>query len=565
MRTWQTESAPWRHGPWSIERRGGELADIGYDDRRVLRAVGLTGRDRDGNHLTWQTEVLDDTDRLRLSVRCDGAPLAGTLTAAPEGDALAITLDLAPDPEAEAPCTTEGTGLTALHPARLAGTALRVRRPDGTTADTGFPAGIVTDRITDIAALAWEHDGLAVDLSCTGAAFAMEDRRQWTGAAFATGPRSEPHDLAPGDRLRQTLTLTATARGPAAATGAEPRIVLVPGGLFPEIALGAATAPSSEADPAPGLPLLGGTVLVELDLRTPNWPAALERAASAGLPLDVRVTVPWSGSDLTILTDFLAPHAIARIAAFDPDTRTANPAVFAALRAALDQAGLRPPLVAGTRGDLADLLRHPDAVPDDAEAVAFSVAPLTCDAGTEHLLESVPVQRLAARQAVAAAGGRLVLIGPVTLRPRAAAGAPLMSTRADLADGYGAEFTGAADPRQADDPLTAWTIAAAAALAVPGVGGLAWYEEWGPRGVRSAAGDAYPVAAVLETLDEMSAGELLWAETPDELIWALGSRTGSRVRIAVANLDRRPRAFAIAFGEEELKLFLGPLGWAVID
>jgi hypothetical protein len=569
MRTWQTESATWRHGPWSIERRGGELADLAYDGRRVLRSVRAVARDRDWNTPTWQVEVLDDTDALQLGLRCDGAPLQGTLTAHVSGGALAIELDL----EATRPFLTNRTGLVALHPPQLAGTVLRARHPDGSAEDTAFPARISPRQpVLDIAALSWEHDGLAVDLAFGGDVFEMEDQRNWTGASYQTYSRPLtlpfPYELAAGAQVRQTITISATEHGPAAEPGPEPRVALVPGGLFPEIALGASTAPSTEFDPAPDLPLLGGTVLVELDLRTPNWPAALERAATAGLPLDVRVTVPWSGSDLAILTDFLAPHAIARIGAFDPDTHTTNAAVFDALRAALTHAGIHVPLVGGARSHFTELNRNLAAIPDDVEVLTFSVTPLFHDTGTEQLLESVPMQRLAARQAVADAGGRMVLIGPVTLRPRfndAAADAQLMSTRPDLADGYGAEFTGEADPRQSDDPLAAWTIAAAAALAVPGVAGLSWFEEWGPRGIRSAAGDPYPVAAVLETLDEMSAGELLWAETPDPHIWALGSRAAGRTRIAVANLDRRPRAFTIAFGDEQLRLFLGPLGWAVVD
>ncbi|GAA1692262.1 hypothetical protein GCM10009830_45050 [Glycomyces endophyticus] len=560
MRTWQTDTATWRHGPWSIERRGGDLTDLAYDGRPVLSGVRAAAQDQDGNAATWQAEVIDDADALRLALHCDGAPLRGTLTASPAGDTLTITLELDADPEAP---QAFQVALVARHSARLAGTALRARRPDGTVEDTAFPVRIgPRPPVADVAALAWEHGGLAVDLAFTGAACTMADPRGRADAAYETGPRPA------AGPLRQRLVLTVAPRGPAPGPESRTRLVLAPGGLFPEIALGAATAPSSDADPAPDLPLLGGTVLVELDLRTPNWHAALERAASPGLPLDVRVTVPWSGSDLAILTDFLAPHAVARIAAFDPDTHLTSAAALDALRTALAAAGLHPPLVGGTRSHFAALHRDPAGVPEDTEALAFAVAPLSRDTGTEQLLASVPVQRQVARQAVADAGGRLVLIGPITLRPRfddTRTGAQLMSTRPDLADGYGAEFTGAADPRQRDDPLAAWTIAAAAALAVPGVAGLAWYEEWGPRGIRSAAGDPYPVAAVLETLDDMSAGELLWAEHPDEHVWALGSRTASRVRIAVANLDRRPRTCTIAFAGEELTLVLGPLGWAVVD
>ncbi|MFB9660542.1 hypothetical protein ACFQS3_12305 [Glycomyces mayteni] len=567
MADWRTESTPWSRGPWSIERRGAELADIAFAGRTVLRSVRAAARDRDWNTPAWDVALLDDAETLRLGLRW--GPLAGTLTALVRDAALVIDLDL----EASEPFPTNRTGLVALHPPRLAGTALRATHSDGSEEDTWFPAAISPHQpVLDIAALAWEHDGLAVDLAFTGDVFEMEDQRNWTDASFKTYSRPlalpAPYELAAGARVRQSITVTAEAHRPPAPTPDAPRVELIPGGLFPEISLGAATAPSSEADPAPDVAPLGGTVLVEVDLRAPNWPAALDRAAAAGLPLDVRAVVPRSGANLAAFAEFLAPLPIARVAAFDPDTHVTDAPALDALQGALARAGLHPPLVGGSRAHFTELNRNLAAIPDAAEVLAFATTPLFHDTSTEQLLEAVAMQRLAARQAVAESGGRMVLIGPVTLRPRfnnATADAPLMSTRSDLADGYGAEFTGAADPRQSDDPLAAWTIAAAAALAVPGVAGLAWFEEWGPRGIRSAAGDDYPVAAVLETLDEMSAGELLWAERPDEHLWALGSRAGGRVRIAAANLDRRPRSFTVAAGDEEFRLILGPLGWAVID
>ena len=92
------------------------------------------------------------------------------------------------------------------------------------------------------------------------------------------------------------------------------------------------------------------------------------------------------------------------------------------------------------------------------------------------------MQRIIAMQAVGLAASRPVHIGPVTLRPRyndVATSPQPLPTRSDLAEGYGAEFTGAADPRQSLPELAAWTVASAAALAVPGVASVAYFEEWG--------------------------------------------------------------------------------------
>ncbi|APX33621.1 hypothetical protein BH708_13860 [Brachybacterium sp. P6-10-X1] len=52
--------------------------------------------------------------------------------------------------------------------------------------------------------------------------------------------------------------------------------------------------------------------------------------------------------------------------------------------------------------------------------------------------------------------------------------------------GYGAQRTGVDDSRQASPELAAWTIASAAALAVPGVASLTSFEQ---RGTAAAIGD----------------------------------------------------------------------------
>ena len=162
------------------------------------------------------------------------------------------------------------------------------------------------------------------------------------------------------------------------------------------------------------------------------------------------------------------------------------------------------------------------------------------------------MQRLIAQQTVAMAGGAPVHIGPVSLRPRfnnvATAPEPA-PTRADLAEGYGAEFTGSPDPRQAAPELAAWTIASAAALAVPGVASLAWFEEWGPRGIRSDSGEQLPVAAAIVALTRL--GDLLGraAVGRQPRRARLGDRRAHRRplhdEVLVANLDARPREVTI--------------------
>jgi hypothetical protein len=215
------------------------------------------------------------------------------------------------------------------------------------------------------------------------------------------------------------------------------------------------------------------------------------------------------------------------------------------------------------RSHFTELNREQHLLPGDVDGVTFAVTPLFHALGTEQLVESVAMQRLVAGQAVGIAAGRPVHIGPVTLRPRfndvATEPQPGPSS-GDLSEGYGAEFTGEADGRQDAPELATWTVASAAALAVPGVASLCFFEQWGPRGIRDAAGRPRPVADALETLAELRGGELLSADSPDGLAWAIGSRTASGTTVLVANLAAEEREVTVGL-ETSRSVTLGPLTW----
>lgn len=154
------------------------------------------------------------------------------------------------------------------------------------------------------------------------------------------------------------------------------------------------------------------------------------------------------------------------------------------------------------------------------------------------------MQRVIAEDVTSRAPGVPVHIGPVTLRPRfnnVATTPRPTPTRTDLSAGYGAHRTGSDDPRQSSPELAAWTIASAAALTVPGVASLTFFEEWGPRGLSTADGAALPVRAALEALAHLQGGQLLTAGSPDGLLWAIGAQRGHHAEVLVANLSSRTR------------------------
>ncbi len=237
--------------------------------------------------------------------------------------------------------------------------------------------------------------------------------------------------------------------------------------------------------------------------------------------------------------------------------------MLAGLHEALDAAGVDVPVIGGSRAHFTELNREWGIIPRELDGVAFSLTPLFHSLGTEQLIESVHVQRIIAMQAVELADGLPVHVGPVTLRPRfndVATSAQPLPTRDDLGEGYGAEFTGAVDPRQSAHELAAWTVASAAALAVPGVASVAYFEEWGDRGIRSSEGEVFPVAAAMEALGSLRVpgARLLWGGSADGLVWAIGARCDEEDIVLVANLDAEQREIIVLIGDPAGAERVGP-------
>jgi len=568
---WHTESQGWTSGPWSLELRGDEFADIAFGGRTLLRSVRAVVRDRDWDTAPLVVDAVRASDLgLTLHVRSVGlgSSFSGIVRAEVRPGHLRIVLDV----ESADAFATNRTGLVILHPPQLAGTPAEVRHPDGTAERTAFPAAISPHQpIVDVAGLTWAVGGATVTVDVEGDVFEMEDQRNWTDASYKTYSRPLslpfPYDIAAGERVRQTVSIRVDGDpGFPAATGPA-TIDLRPGGAFPATLLGAASAP----DPAPPGASPGAGVLVELDLATPTWPAALRRAASGGAALDVRLIL--APGDTTSVADAVAALAgldVLRVAAFHQvtDARHVSDAeAVTAVREALAAAGSTIPVIGGSRSHFTELNRERHRLPGDLDGIAVTVTPLFHATGTEQLVESVAMQRLVALQTVEYAADLPVHVGPVCLRPRfndVATGTQPAPTRDDLAEGYGAEFTGSADPRQSAPELAAWTVASAAALAVPGVASIAWYEQWGPRGIRTAAGDPLPVAAAIDALaalGERADGELLWGDSPDGLLWALGVRRGDAVQVLAANLDRVTRILTVTAGGSEARWEIAPGGF----
>ncbi|WP_221583488.1 hypothetical protein [Microbacterium sp. G2-8] len=550
-------------GEWAFELLDDDVADIRFRGRTVLRSVRAVARDRDWATAEWAVdgvEVGEADARIALSSSSFGADLHTALTITARGPELTVSLEAT---TARA-FLTNRTGLVVLQPPSLAGDPLEIRHSDGSAERTAFPADIAPHQPAfDIAGLAWSDVRLEFD----GDTFEMEDQRNWTDASFKTYSRPLalpfPYELAAGSVVRQSVTVSVDPAGGARAEtlaiardaddsgGSSPfstnvqtldALTFVDSGVMPAVSVGASTAPGAP----PVLDPIGSELLVELDLGWGGWPAALARAAASGLPLDVRLVLPEDDAPARAADAVraLAPHAIARITAFQPAGHEAQHVSDAGavriLRNALENAGLDVPVLGGARSHFTEVNREQHRIPSDVDGFAFSTTPLFHTRETRQLEEAVAMQRLVAAQAGRIANGRPVHVGPVSLRTHVnnvATTAPPRPDVDDLSEGYGPALLDADDPRQAEPELAAWTIASAAALAVPGVASISFFEEWGPRGVRTAEGDDLPVAAAIHALAGLAGCPIATAHTPDGKVWAIRSDDA----MLVANLDATER------------------------
>ncbi|WP_427173346.1 hypothetical protein [Arthrobacter sp. 92] len=506
-------------GVWTAELVGDELADISYAGRPVLRAIKAVVRDHEWRTLAPSvrdfTELKDD-DGLSFRFHVDyAAPDA--VEPAYEG---MVTFRITP---ATVEMNFSGRAITAfrrnrigivvLHPASEAGRDVSVVAQDGTLTTGTFPREISPDLVfRDISSMEWADAGTAFDLGFTGDIFETEDQRNWSDGSFKTYSTPSalpiPVDVAPGDTVQQSVSLEALSietpdnplseihakdafavAGPA---GTVPPLALLMGasdsGNAPEDATGAAVSPGSAV--LPGL----DAVLLELFEPREEWPARLTAAAREadrhGAGLDVRIISTAADEVPEILARALGGtlSRISRLGIFDPGTQCTDPAVWAGLTGALKGTDFGGQLVAGTCSHFTELNRwisaDPAVVPRDADALAYSLSPQVHSTEIGHVLETLPIQRLTALNALRLGGGRPVHVGPVTLKPRF----------------HAPGHQGAHDELQGHSFTAAWTLGSIAALTVDGVASVTYFETSPPRGITADDGALTPAGELLQRL-----------------------------------------------------------------
>ena len=562
-------------GPWRLQLRGDELADIEFRGHPVLRAIRPVVRDHDWRTLapTVESMTTDDdggTFSLRFTVAFAGfgAEYRAELTVSASDDELTVAFD----GTAPGDFRSNRIGLVVLHRPDDAGRSVTVTAPDQRRTGGAFPTDISPHQpFLNIAAMSWERDGTAFGLEFTGDTFETEDQRNWTDASFKTysTPLSRPFPVAvhAGDRVHQSIRLTAAPAQPAAANhvaeapapNPEHDVLTIRRrgrGRVP--ALGTSSSRSTAR-----LRAVPGVAALIVEVPGSDTIAAAEilrhaeqQSAELGTELDVRITAAGAGAVGRVL-DLLPLGNVTRIGVFGAGSHVTEPELWEELVSEARRRGFRGTLLAGARSHFTELNRRQDALPGNADAITYSITPQMHATEVPHVAESLPIQRLTALNALRIGSGKPLHIGPVTLKARFNA----VST-----DGaYDAATIGemSTDPLQAETFAAAWLLASIAALTLPGVESVSYFEASGPRGLLTDDGVPTPAFQLFGALAALRGADVLEVEgsVPGLVLYPVTA--GSGVLLFAANLTAEPLPLALTLDDGDPVTFDIP-AWSAI-
>ena len=294
-------------------------------------------------------------------------------------------------------------------------------------------------------------------------------------------------------------------------------------------------------------------------------PAQVDRAAAGASAAGAALEILLVGSADAPAIDGLVKRiaqvgtTVARLMTVDPAGNTTSAALAERVRAAMQSAGLDAPLVGGSRAYLYQLISR--GVPGDlVDAVSFPTNPQVHAFDEASMAETIEALGVGVRTAAALAGGKPVVVGPVSLRPL---------FNPDLVGPESPPPPGGLpwryDPRQVGDFAAAWTLGSVAAFASAGVAALTLHEAAGWGGLVAARhrdlpempatpGTILPVGRVVAALASLARAELLAVDSAPP-VHAVAVRDGSAAtRMLVANLGSEHRQVRVRVGSVAARL-----------
>ena len=581
-------------GPLSVEFENGALRYVRFDGIEVLRAIAFLVRDENWGTFTPQISDLKIEEgpadfAVSYHAVCSDARQRLTYRATISGKrdgALAFQVTA----EAGTDIRTNRTGFVVLHPAALAGHAVKVTHSDGRLVLARFPELISPGQpLLDISALDHEiRPGVWASCRMEGDSFETEDQRNWGDASYKTYVgsllRPWPYTLAAGSRHTQAIRVSIAPSGSIAATAASkesPVSVEIAGetdGLMPAVGIG---VPATEAEHAvAAIDLLRRLaprhLICHTDLRAEVPQSTLEAyrrlAEATGAQVDLEIIIA-DDSDPVAMLDALAqrlaaarlkPASLAVSTAADllswqpGEDRPAQPtaqAICAAARRVFPGVKLGGGVL--TYFTEINRKRPPAELLDYVSHTTCAIVHAADDRSVMETLETLPAIMASTRAFI---GGRPYRIGPsaIACRSNPYGRAPFENphnTRVPLAR---------MDPRQRGLFAAAYLVGYAAACARCRLDAVAFGAPTGPFGFIHRRADhaqpwfdthdgdlvrarsVYPAFHVLAGLTEGSGRPLVaTAVSKPGVIEALGWREPGRTLLWVANLTAAPVEIAL--------------------
>ena len=511
----------------------GFVRHVKWNGIEVLNGIYAVVRDENwGTVPTRISNVIveSEADAFKVSFEavCKQGPIEywwnGSIVGAPR----ALTFEL--DGEAKSTFKKNRLGFCVLHPmAECSGKPVKIDHVDGKVERGEFPRLVSPQQpFKDIKTITHEiYPGLNAEVRFAGDSFEMEDHRNWTDNNFKTycTPLGNPFpvEVKQGEKLVQSVALRlAGTPKPLPAAWSKPTKIHVGRGdgigfsKLPSIGFGLSAAEGLNAARLQAL----NPAHIRADLFVDKLDSTLDRAAACLRPL------PGVGLEAALfLTAKDEPSGAAELAAFARGIAARRLPVMRYMVFHRDEVSTSrrwidlarkhlakgPPIGAGTNQFFAELNRNrPD--PAAVDFVTYSVNPQVHAFDDMSILENAFGQGSTVQTARGFAGGKPVVVSPVTLKPRGTA----------------------ADPRQNSLIAAAWTVASLKSLS--GASSVTYFETHGASGLmdRDTLFPVYHVFASLTGYSQIEVG--YYDGAPDVATLLVGNG-----RLILANLTNEVR------------------------
>ena len=564
---------PVRAGPLTAWLDGGDIRYVQLGEFEVVRRFYVAVRDPNWNTIPPQvTNVKLEEGAGTFSVSFDAHHRDGEIEFTWRGTVSGDTdgtIVYVMDGTFGATFAYNKIGICIHHPFReSAGRKYSGRTPQGPVAGT-LPVLIGPQRLIDgidiplfpaVTNLTIElGESFGIEFAFEGDLFEMEDHRNWTDASFKTYSTPEelgfPHQATAGQGIRQVVTMKLAGR-PHAVRPLPDELSLSLGRPtarhVPTIGLGIAShGHELSAREAEVLRAVRPAHLrADLDLGDAGYPLELARALRCCRQLGCDVEIAIFVSDLAeselarLATALEADAPVVRFLVFHKGQTSTDTAWVRLARQVLGDLRSRPSFAGGTNYHFVDVNRtRPDV--EGLDELVYPITPHFHASDDLSLIENVEAQAETVKTALSFAGGRRIVISPVTLKPRFNA----VATGAESEPVPG-ELPSPVDPRQMSLFGGAWTVGSIKYLAESGASAVTYYETTGWRGIMeteagssvprrfpAAPRQVFPVYHVLADLGEWNGGRLVECASNAPLrVNGLAVRHGDMLHVLVANM-----------------------------